>query len=106
MAESSNIVTVQCNDEASASTVSSEIAALSGGGTQIVERENLDGTSVSWIVVAMTTVQTLPKILDSVSKLVETLKVRSIEIDGHVLKNPTPADIRTLRKEIRDHPAE
>jgi len=50
------------------------------------------------MVVATTALTVLPKILDSLAKVIEALKVRSIKIGDKEIRNPTAADIRALRK--------
>ena len=77
-----------------------EIAPYASGPPHVVNRENLDGNVGTWIVVATTAIAALPKILDALARLIQTVKVRSIKIGKSEIRNPTAADITVLRKRL------
>lgn len=93
------LLIVNCDLEASAAAINAQLGAAGSAG-QVIKRENLTGDAATWIVVASTAVTMLPKILDSLAKVIESLKVRSIKIGEREIRNPTVADIRAFRKDL------
>jgi hypothetical protein len=100
MSDDTEVVIIDCEQEAVASAVHSEIAPFVAGQGRVVNRENLDGNVGTWIVVATTAIAALPKILDALARLIQTAKVRSIKIGKTEIRNPTAADIVALGKRV------
>ncbi len=97
MPTNSQSIAVTCESEDAASRVVSELAAL-GASAQTFKRENLDGNAVTWVVVVQTAIVTLPKILESLARVISTCKVRSLRIGEREMRNPTAADIHALKE--------
>jgi hypothetical protein len=93
----SQSITVTVESEEEASIVVSELA-LQGGSARTFKRENFDGNTVTWIVVAQSAIVTLPKILDSLAKVIASCRVRSLRIGDRELRNPTAEDVRALKR--------
>ncbi len=73
---------------------------------QVLQRENFDGSSATWLVVLTTAITTLPKILDGLVKVIEAVKIRTVRIGKIEIRNPTAPDIRALRKSLESHSGE
>jgi hypothetical protein len=97
MAEPSEDLIIEFEDEPAATLIDAEIAASEGGFSRKIKSERLDGSAVQWVVVATTAITMLPKILDAVGRLLDRSKIRSITVGDTTIKNPTAADIRALR---------
>jgi len=97
MPDTTQALVIVAEDEESAARLNAEFSAQQSPG-RILKRDNLDGSAATWMVVATTALTVLPKILDSLAKVIEALKVRSIKIGDKEIRNPTAADIRALRK--------
>jgi hypothetical protein len=98
MAEPSEDLIIEFDDEPAATSIDAEIAASEGGFSRKTKIERLDGSAVQWVVVATTAITMLPKILDAVGRLLNSSKIRSITVGDRTIKNPTAADIRALRE--------
>lgn len=90
-------MTITCESEESASRIASELMGLDSPA-QTFRRENLHGDTVTWVVVAQSTVVTLPRILDGLAKVISSCKVRSFRVGERELRNPTAADIRAMKE--------
>jgi hypothetical protein len=101
MPEPSEDLAVEMDSEEAATSLSNEVRLLEGVTAEKVKSERLDGQAAEWIVVATTALTVLPKVLDSIAKLVAVMKVRSITVGRSTIKNPTAADIRALRDKPR-----
>ena len=66
----------------------------------VAKRENLDGSTVTWIVVANTAIAMLPKILDALARLISAGKVRTLKIGDLELTNPNADDLAALKKRL------
>jgi hypothetical protein len=95
------VLTITCDSEEVASSLNSELLATGSAG-QILKRDNLTGDAATWMVVVGTAITTLPKILDSLAKIIATLKIRSIRVGEKEIRNPTADDIRAMRKTMAD----
>jgi hypothetical protein len=91
---------IQCEDESSAGAISTGLADDAGISSNLLTRHNLDGNAATWIVVVSSAISALPKILEALAKVIEAAKVRSISVDGHEIRNPTPSDVRAIRKRL------
>lgn len=100
MSTSQEVVIIECDSEGEANSVNTEVGTRSGAAGRILSRENLDGSAATWIVVATTAITTLPKVLDALAKVIEAIKVRSVKVGDHEIRNPKPADIRALHKSL------
>jgi len=101
MSEPSEHVAIEMDSEEAVTSLCNEVRLLEGVTAQKVKSERLDGHAPEWIFVASTALTVLPKVLESIAKLVAATKVRSITVGGTTIKNPTAADIRALRDKPR-----
>ena len=100
MTEAPQVLIINCESEEIANRLNTELTELDIAG-KVVRRENLDGNAATWIVLASTAITTLPRVLDGVAKVVSALKVRSIKMGDTEIQNPTPADVRAMRKALK-----
>ena len=96
--ETSEVLTIECVDQESANAVRAELVQYLGDSLRVAHRQNLTGGPDTWIIVAGAAITQLPKILDGIAKIIETLKVRVVRVGGVVIRNPSAADMRDLRK--------
>lgn len=103
MCDSSEVLFIECDEEAGALSLNSELASYDGILSRVVKKENLAGGGAEWVVVATTAIAVLPRILDAVGRLIQKSKVRSIKIGTIEVRNPSPSDIRDIRSRFREH---
>jgi hypothetical protein len=95
--EADELITVSFESEEAAKRFNSDLHSVGSEG-DIVKRENLDGDAITWIVVANTAVSALPKIIESLAKLIEVFRARSVRVGDREIRNPEPGDVRSLAK--------
>jgi type II secretory pathway predicted ATPase ExeA len=91
---------IQCDHATTAESLRATIVTETGSEPSVLKRQNLAGDPVTWMVVAATAISTLPHILDAIGRLLEKMKVRSIKIGKVEIQNPTPTDVREMRRRL------
>jgi hypothetical protein len=100
MSDSSEDLFIECEEEAGASSLNSELTSFDGTFSRIVKKENLVGGGAEWVVVATLAIKMLPQILDALGRFVEKWRVRSIKIGNIEIRNPSVSDIRDIRHRL------
>jgi hypothetical protein len=93
-------VAVLITDPQEAAAFADEVATLTGEQPLIADRRGIDGATTAGLLVVVTTaIQTLPAILNSVTRLLQRNAVGEIEMtdDGIRITNPRRQDIDDLR---------
>ena len=99
-------VTVILTDPGEVEQLRAQLTAITGEEPLVSDRRGIDGSAAGWLLLATTTVQALPAILDSIRGLITRNAVGEIEVDGVRMVKPRPGDIDRLLTERRQRPDE
>jgi hypothetical protein len=96
-------ISVRVRDEQDAAQLRTEMAGITGDEPFLIERRGIDGASTAaLILLATTTVQALPQLLDAITRFVRRNSVDEVELTEHGIRivSPRPEDIDDLRARL------
>ena len=82
--------------------IKQKVEQLSANPTRISERNNLDGSVSTWVMVSTVAIQALPLILTFIKEYANMKKVKRIKVGDIEIENPDDRLIEAMSKKLEN----